>query len=365
MQSLRYEHGGNIYEMSNEYGGEQYRVLDFSANINPLGVPESIRKTITFNVENLANYPDPECRELRNGISEYLQVPANNIIAGNGASEIISLVLEAQRPGKILVPAPTFSEYSLAAEKFNIEIEYFELKEEDDFKLDIGHLMAGLPKEIEAVILCNPNNPTSQLVTKEDLLEFVAYAKKRNIFVIVDECFIELTEGSNLNSAVQYTDKYDNLFIIRAFTKLFAIPGLRLGYGIGSSNVVKKMWEKKMPWSVNMFSCCLGGVFKEEGEYLKRTALWLREEKQWLYEELCRLEQLKVFKPQTNFILMKILADGVTAEGLKTGLASRGILIRNASNFTFLNNRFFRIALKDRASNLRLVNELKSILAEE
>ncbi|MCX7842879.1 MAG: threonine-phosphate decarboxylase CobD [Clostridia bacterium] len=357
-------HGGNIYKASQLYGINTQDILDFSANINPLGIPDSVRKALAEGIDSLVNYPDPECIALRQGIGGYLDIPPENIIVGNGATEIVFLLYDSLKLRKVLIPAPAFAEYSKAAKASGCEIIYHEMREEAGFALEIPRLIDDIAADVDAIFICNPNNPTSSLISKSELIYLARQAQMRNTRVIVDEAFIELTCGGNENSIVQAVKEFDNIFIIRAFTKIFAIPGLRLGYGIGSSDIIGAMWERKQPWSVNNLACALGNVFRQEKEYLHRTSLWLKEEKERLFNELNRLGNLKVFYPQTNFILVKILDEGLTAKSLRDMMARRGILIRDASNFTFLDDRFVRVAVKDRASNEKLIDTFKSVLYE-
>jgi len=357
-------HGGNIYEASEKFGIDKKNILDYSANINPLGLPESMKEIIASSIENLVNYPDPYCNDLKAEISRYLNIGEENIIVGNGASEIIFLFFDTLHLRKVLMPAPTFSEYARAARGFNIEIDYFELREDESFRLNVDRLVSHMGNGVDALLLCNPNNPTSTLSAKEDILGLLEFARRNGIFVIIDEAFIELTVGSNENSMVEALAKFDNLFIIRAFTKVFAIPGLRLGYGLGSKTLIRKMWERKQPWSVNSLACSMGKLLAEESDYLARTRQWLEEETEWFYNELNRIPGLKVFKPQTNFVLIKILVDGFNSVKLRSEMAYKGILIRDAGNFMFLNDKFVRLAIKDRKSNVRLLSVLSETLKE-
>lgn len=355
-------HGGNIYQASKEYSINVEEIIDFSANINPLGIPAELKELIFSTVNNLEHYPDPGCTELRMDISRYLNVPQESVIVGNGASEIIYLLFETQKPKKVLIPAPSFAEYPKAAERYGTKVGYFRLNEDEDFRIDMKALTVSVDRDTEAVVLCNPNNPTSKMIEKESLVELLEFTSQRNISVIVDETFIELTPGSNLNSIVGLTARYSKLFVIRAFTKLFAIPGLRLGYGIGETGLVRKMWEIKMPWSVNSFACSAGKIFLEGKEYLLQTTEWLAAEKTWFFQQLSAYKAFKVFEPETNFILVKILDERWDARTLKEKMMARGILIRDASNFMFLNHKFFRIAIKDRQKNIAFLNALQDTI---
>lgn len=356
-------HGGNLYLESKKYGIGIKDFLDYSANINPLGIPLKLKNRLLNSLEELLNYPDPQCTALRDNIALYLNVAGDSVIIGNGASEIIYLLFEVIKPCKILIPAPTFSEYGRAAECQGIIVESYRLCEENGFKLDVDELMGNIADDIDGIFLCNPNNPTSVLTSKEDLVRLAEFALGKDIFLIIDEAFIELTVNGNENSLKDYIREFPNLFIIRAFTKIFAIPGLRLGYGLGNSDIVRKMWSSKIPWSVNSLACLAGNFLPEAGDYLEKTKDWLRTEIKWFYDELCKFAGLKVFEPQTNFILLNILNNSITVKDLKEFMVLHGVLIRDASNFQFLDQRFFRLAVKDRNANLIVLDLLKQIIS--
>lgn len=357
-------HGGDIYSAAKLYGYDIQDILDYSANINPLGVPKGLKEKIISSIDSLVNYPDTECTVLKAAISKYLSIQCDNIIPGNGASELIYLLFEVLSPKKVVIPAPSFCEYAKAAGRYGSLIHYIKLREENDFRLDILELINSMSSDTDAIMLCNPNNPTSTLASKDDLIYLFEYTRKKNIYVIVDEAFIELTEGSNGNSIVSCVKDFDNLFVLRAFTKIFAIPGLRLGYLIGNREKIKLMWDKKIPWSVNSIASCVGEYLGESFGYLQKTQEWLSNERLWFYHELSKINGIKVFKPNTNFVLIKLLDLYASSSEVKEFLAQRGILIRNADNFEFLNDRFIRVAIKDRESNSKFLNTFESVIKE-
>lgn len=358
-------HGGDIYGATEEYGWDRNEILDYSANINPLGVPEELKELIISSLDGLVHYPDTECRALKKAISAYMKVPEECIIVGNGETEIIFLLFEVLQPSKVLIPAPTFSEYAEAARRYGAEITYFELKQEDGFRLDFTKLIEQFEEGVDAVVLCNPNNPTSTLIPKKELEKLIRSARDKNVKVVIDEAFIELTEGDNSNSTADLVGEYENLFILRAFTKIFAIPGLRLGYGIGDFSLVKRMWDKKLPWSVNSMASCVGEYLGNSREYLKASAMWLKAEKSPFVSELCRIHGIQVFLPEANFILLKLTDERLTSEKLCGEMAKRGVLIRDASNFKYLDDSFVRIAIKDRESNSRFIKTLREVVERD
>lgn len=353
------EHGGNIHRASEVLGRGIHEILDFSANINPLGIPRPLKEALIANIDAMMHYPDPEYRRLRSRLSDYTGVPSGSIIPGNGSSELIFLLLRTLKPKDILIPAPSFSEYEKAAADAGIAMRVFELREEEGFRLNTERLTRELSAGIECVLLCNPNNPTSTLISYEEMALIVEHARRCGTMVIIDEAFIELTVGGASNSVVDLVKRYDNLFIIRAFTKVFAVPGMRLGYGVGGEELVARMRLKQQPWSVNSLAACAGDFLAGAGEYLHRTSAWLAKEKEWLCKGLSGIRGVEAFRPDSNFVLVRLPDAGPDAGTLKDRMAKRGVLIRDASNFRFLSKRYIRVAVRDRASNRRLVEALR------
>ncbi|HBE76778.1 MAG TPA: threonine-phosphate decarboxylase [Firmicutes bacterium] len=354
-------HGGNVYKAAARFGLDREALLDFSANINPLGTPEILQGLLREKVAELNQYPDPDSMNLRTSIARYLSVPAEKIIIGNGASEIISLLFGTLKPRKVLLVTPTFSEYEQAAIRAGAMIEYFFLQSAADFQADLD-LLAKKVRTVDCLMICNPNNPTSTLLTVEQLRFLAEAATQSGISMIVDEAFIELTPGGNNNSLVAYLAEYPTLFLIRAFTKIFAVPGLRVGYGLGDPALTRRMKGNQPPWSVNLLADCIADFLPQAGAYLEQTQDWLNVELKWIAESFRQIPFLKVFEPRANFILAEIVSD-LKASDLQERLVKQGILIRNAGNFQGLNEKYFRVAVRDRESNLVLINRLRKILS--
>ena len=383
-------HGGNIYKIFREKNIKE--ILDYSSNINPYGIPESLKKRITENLEILERYPDPDYVELRQKLSNLNKVNLSDIILGNGATEIIFLFMKVINPKKILIVSPTFGEYERAVkateisgdtvslsssngdnkniENKKIEIEYFELKESDDFKLNIGNLKNELENKYDLLIICNPNNPTGKFLKLAQTEEILKECNKYNTKLFIDEAFIEFLEDGMKESIINTEGNKKNLFVTRAFTKFFAIPGLRLGYGMYfDKELEKKISEKKEPWSVNNFAEMAGLTVLDDAEYIEKTLKWIAEEKIYMYEKLNKISGMKVYETEVNFITGKIdeklFSEGVNVKILREKMLEQGILIRDASNFKFLDERFFRLAIKDRASNERVIEVMKEIFREK
>ena len=383
-------HGGNIYKVFREKNIKE--ILDYSSNINPYGIPESLKKRITENLEVLERYPDPDYVELRQKLANLNKVNLSDIILGNGATEIIFLFMKVINPKKILIVSPTFGEYERAVkateisgdtvslsssngdnkniENKKIEIEYFELKESDDFKLNIGNLKNELENKYDLLIICNPNNPTGKFLKLAQTEEILKECNKYDTKLFIDEAFIEFLADGMKESIINTEENKKNLFVTRAFTKFFAIPGLRLGYGMYfDKELEKKISEKKEPWSVNNFAEMAGSTVLDDAEYIEKTLKWIAEEKKYMYEKLNEISGMKVYETEVNFITGKIdeklFSEGVNVKILREKMLEQGILIRDASNFKFLDERFFRLAIKDRESNKRVIEAIKEIFRGE
>ena len=345
-------HGGNIYRFERE--GKD--VLDYSSNINPLGVPQKFIDIAKENFDKLTNYPDPYYIELREKIGEHNSVTKENIIVGNGATEILFLYMRAVKPKKVLVLAPCFSEYVRALKSVGAQIEYFELKEKNNFYPDIQTLKKKLEgQHYDLFLFCNPNNPTGQLIKFDDVKDLAAICKKQDMKIFIDEAFIEFVENWKEKTAALLKNK--DVFIMRAFTKFFAIPGLRLGYSISfDEELMNKLQAEKEPWSVNTFANLAGLVMLDDKDYIKKSEKWVAEEKNFLYKELSKNKNLKVYKSECNFLLIKLLT--TTSQEIQTKLLEKNILVRDASNFQFLDESYIRVAVKDREKNLKLIESL-------
>ena len=382
-------HGGNIYKVFREKNLKE--ILDYSSNINPYGIPESLKSRIIENLEILERYPDPDYVELREKLAHLNKVDMSDIVLGNGATEIIFLFMKVINPKKILIVSPTFGEYERAVkavgtsrnsidlscsddnkniENKKIEIEYFELKESDDFKLNIGNLKNELEKKYDLLIICNPNNPTGKFLKLAETEEILKECNKYDTKLFIDEAFIEFLADGMKESIINTEENKKNLFVTRAFTKFFAIPGLRLGYGMYfDKELEKKISEKKEPWSVNNIAEMAGLTVLDDTEYIEKTLKWIVEEKIYMYEKLNEISGIKSYETEVNFITGKIdeklFSEGLNVKVLREKMLEQGILIRDASNFKFLDERFFRLAIKDRESNKRVIEVLREIFRGE
>jgi len=355
-------HGGDVERVCREYGLIPEQILDYSANINPLPLPQGMSEYIAANLDSLARYPDREYHRLRKALARYTGCPASWIMVGNGATELIYLAAKALRPSKVLIPGPSFADFSRAFTIQGSKVDLFPLREEADFKLDVPAFIAQMAQGYEAVVLCNPNNPTGQLLRREELLEIVTAAKNLKSWVLLDETFIEFVANSDQVSLLQDLAHYDNLLILRALTKYFGVPGLRLGYGLAKPDLLNKLEALQEPWTVNAMAALLGPWLLEQQDYIESTRQWITRERPFFLARLREIKQLKVFEGQANFILCKLLTRGWNVKALQRSLEGLGIMIRDASSFPGLNDKFFRLAVRERTDNLQVAGELDEFL---
>lgn len=351
-------HGGDIYS-AKEKGIED--VLDFSANINPKGLPERVKQAIIDGIGSCVNYPDPLCRELTSAISDFEGIDREYIICGNGAADIIFRFALALKPKKALVLAPTFAEYEIALDTVECETVHFELREEEDFQVKEKYLEE-LDSSYDVIFLCNPNNPTGQLISKVLLEKVLKICVEKNIIMVLDECFIEFVENDEQYTMKSYIEKCKNLFILKAFTKSYAMPGLRLGYGLSShKELLRKITDMGQPWAVSVPAQIAGVQALKEKEYLEESLKEIRIERQYLVAELNKLG-IKNYNPAANYIFIKIdETSRYEISTFKDKLLKKGIIIRDCSNYIGLREGYYRIAVKSHHANERLIDALKSI----
>lgn len=351
------KHGGDIYTASEILGNPD--VMDFSANINPLGVPDSVREAIIQNIDRLKNYPDPKSRKLREAIGEFHGINPDQIVCGNGGADIIFRLVYSICPKKAIIPVPTFSEYGEALEKCGSEVNYFQMS----YPFCVNYtLFDELKKgEYDFLVICNPNNPTGSLIDNNLMSEIMNYTKENNIYVLVDECFYDMTDDEmGIYSLISAFGNYPNLIILKSMTKLYAIPGLRLGYGISSdTELVNKIATIGQPWSVNVMAELAGCAALKDYIYRSKSIQYLKTEREYLYNGLKKLG-FDVWKPNANYIFFR--AEGFN--NLDELLLSKNILLRHCDTYKGLSSEYYRAAVKSRVENNYLLHSMKKILTE-
>ena len=362
MEHKEHFHGSDLEKIEKIYGIKKEELVSFSANVNPLGLSPLVKKELSQNLDCLTAYPDREYSDLRKAISSYVNSIPENICVGNGASELISLLSKVCKPKKALILGPTYSEYEHSLGLAGGMCDYFELKETDNFVLDKENLIKSLKAGYDLCVLCNPNNPTSALIEKDVLKEICESVKENNVLLMVDETYMEFVDDKKDASAVSLTFDYKNLIVLRGVSKFFASPGLRLGYAVTSNtDLIKRVNELQVPWSVNSLAEVAGKVMFSDKEYIKNTKEYVSIERERIFERLSKIKSLKVYKPTCNFILCKIISGNVEANDLFDAAIKEKCMIRDCADFNFLDESFFRFCFMKKDDNDRLLNVIEKL----
>ncbi|MEW5693516.1 MAG: threonine-phosphate decarboxylase CobD [Candidatus Hydrogenedentota bacterium] len=354
-------HGGNLREAKERFKLAEKKFIDFSANINPLGFPTKIKTIIEKNINQIACYSDPEYREFKLTLAEKINVSPHNILVGNGSMELIFLSIMCLLPQKVLIPIPTFSEYERAAKMINCDCIFLRCKQSRNFQIDINEMIKYLPR-VDLIFLCNPNNPTGTLIPKAEILYLLKKCLRYNVFLIIDETFINFLTDADKVTLIKEASKNSKLLVIRSLTKIFAIPGLRLGYIVGNKRLINNISRYQPTWSVNTFAQLVGKEVLNDTRFISQTYELINKEREILFRNLKEIKGIIPFSSKTNFILAQLTNPRINSNELYNFLGKNGILIRDCSNFRGLNNRFIRICVRTRKENLKLINNIKKIL---
>ena len=367
-----YVHGGDKYGLSGQAktlndsgdaGSNSLEIIDFSANTNPLGMPEKVVKAAMESIINSESYPDPFNRKLTEKICEFesklagYKVEKDWVVCGNGAADLIFRGAFVSDLKKVLVLAPTFSEYEEALKQKNVQVVHYYLKKENEFSLTEDFLKE-MDESIDGIFICNPNNPVGNLVDKRLLFEILKKAKENNILLFLDECFLELTGELSSRSLVGQLKDFENLIILKAFTKTYAMAGLRLGYLLTSNvELADRIFNCGQPWSVSTPAQAAGVVALDQVEYVSRSIEYIVNERSCLQREL---EQMgcQVFSGAANYIFF-YHKDG---KRFVDEMKKRGILVRDCENYQGLYEGYMRIAVRNREENKVFIERAKEVL---
>ncbi|WIV11818.1 threonine-phosphate decarboxylase CobD [Proteiniborus sp. MB09-C3] len=340
------------------YGEDHQEITDFSVNINPLGVPELLIEALKKELEEMVRYPEIDGISGREFLAHHLGLKSENFILGNGATELIYLFARSIRAEKVLIVKPTFTEYSKAFELAGSSIYNYYTKEED-FTLQIEELISTIDHiKPNVLVICNPNNPTGVFTESKELIPVLDKLKEINAYLFIDESFIDFTDKE---SCMSFVEEY-NIFILRSMTKIYAVPGLRIGYGIGREDIVSKLNEMKEPWTINSLALRSIPLLLKDDQYLKQTQQWYFEEKQFLYNELRSIPDIKIIPSETNFFLIKLLRH--TSESLKEYLLDKKIFVRSCKDFEGLSDKYIRIAVRKREENMKIIYAIKKYMEQ-
>ena len=341
-----------LYHTQNPHGGDVYDgeiQLDFSANTNPYGTPQAVLDAMSAVLSRVHQYPDPYCREL----VEFEAVPKDWVLCGSGAAELIYSYCEALRPGRAMELAPTFSEYSLALERVGCQVERYSLKKENYFSLTEDFLPALERSRPDVLFLCNPNNPTGQVIGLPLLEKILDVCEEQGTCLFVDECFLDLSDdGVSLKS---HLGEHPNLFILKAFTKSYGMAGVRLGYCLcAQGQLLEEMSHTVQPWNVSTLAQSAGVAALHERAFLQRTRALIPVERQWLQSQLEALG-FWVCPSKANYLLFQ------GSQDLWEQLRKQGIAIRSCGNYHGLGTGWYRIAVRLHGENECLIRAMKEV----
>lgn len=349
---IKYTHGGDIYKYEN-------KILDFSANINPLGMPESAKSAIINSIDKYQTYPDYSSRKLRNALSNFYDFDGDKIVCGNGAADLIFRICLALRPKNVLIPSPTFSEYEEAVEVSGGVVHHHSLRELENFDVTF-EILNSIDKDTDMLFLCSPNNPTGRAIDLELVESILTRMRQNKGTLVLDQCFVHFLVEEDEYFAINLLKKYDNFIILGAFTKIFAMAGLRLGYALfGSKNLAAKIQNTLQPWSVSTVASEAGCAALNR-VFVDKTKDYVKSQREFLTNAISDIG-LKVFESQANYMLIKS-SENILDRDLADEALKHGVLIRKCSNFRGLSPSFFRIAVRTEEENKTLIKVFREII---
>lgn len=358
----RYEHGGDIFGTARRMGIDSETLLDFSASINPLGMPEGVKKAILGAVDRLAHYPDPYSEPLREAIAAYHGVSSGEILPVNGSTELIFMLPRLIAGNRALIIAPAFSEYANALAAAGWEIQHHILSADEGFTLNLDSLKTRMAAGYDMLFLCNPGNPSGCLYSRDEITQVMALCRDRGVFLVLDEAFIDFCgeEASMLRELVAAGKGV----VLRSLTKFYAIPGLRLGYAAASADICGQLADIRGPWSVNTLAQSAGLAALSDSVFREAAREFVVCEREHLSRLLADIPGVTPCVGAANYLLVR-LDDRVPVSGLCRSLLVRhGILVRDCSSFAGVEHGFFRVAVRLQEHNMFLAESIKEVLLE-
>ena len=370
-------HGGNIFQFAHEQRIEPYEVVDFSANINPLGPSQRGLDALNAQLRYISHYPDATNDDVLNAIADTYEMDKHQIIVGNGAAELLYAICRLPGYTGAFVPAPGFSEYKEALEASKIPVRdiFYRPWEDDNGKpyFEVPYLaLETFAAELKGqdgriiVFLGNPNNPDGTLLDKDHIRTVASMLKDANSLLVIDESFIDFVGNDplqdNEHSMRSLVNEFDNIIIVHSFTKFYAVPGLRIGAAFANETLITQLQQYIPSWSVNTLAQAYTKAALNDVDYIKRTKQELNEERAFMYNALDDIEGITVYPPSANFILFQVNQEGITANYINEELKKYNMIVRNCDSYVGLTNHWVRIAIKDHDTNIKLVDKLTNIL---
>lgn len=364
LASAQRTHGGNPWSLMREHGCAADQILDFSIDVNPLGMPESVRAVVLNHLPDLERYPDPEAVALRRALASFHGIPNEQVVVGNGSAELIMLVMRLRPRSKVALMAPTFTEYAWAAEQAGAAVLHHHLEEAQGFRPEFSaEAWAAMAREADMLVLCNPNNPTGVAVPNDQMRWLADQCRRHDCLLVVDEAYVELTDRPQDWTVLPPASGDESLIVLRSLTKCFAVPGLRLGYAVAAEPLVDALRALQQPWPLNSFAPAVGVELLAQHDYLARSRQALGQWRQALFQALSEMPGLTPYPTTANFIFCKLTAPAWASSQLAQHLARQGLLIRACDDFSGVEpDRFIRVAIRTQADNDRLVSALREAL---
>ena len=355
-----FEHGGTIFAVARELGISPGELLDFSASINPLGPPPGVWPAIEEAFSWVGHYPDTACTGLRLLLAEKLGVAPEQLVVGNGSTELIHLIPRQGRFSRkrALLVAPTFSEYGHGLELAGWSFDYLFLSPGDGFALELSRVEERLGGGYDLLYLCNPGNPTGRLYSRDEVGALLGLCREAGTFCVLDEAFMDFCEDG---AALPLLARNDGFLILRSMTKFYGFPGIRLGYALGSGKIIAELERLRPPWSVGTLAQAAGMAALADRGHGENTVALVTAERGRLAEGLAGMPGVKVYPGAANYLLGELTCGGTAGE-LARRLLGRRILIRDCSNFPGLNGRFFRVAVRGAVENGLLLEGIAATL---
>lgn len=342
---------------------EQYDTVLFNSNINPHGIPDSVRKVILDNIDSINKYPDVYYGNLKTAVSEYAHAPLNNIVMGNGSSDLLRLFAALIMPKKSLLLVPCSSEYEKVLSAYGSELIYYELPEENEFNFDVMDLLTKLDSSIDMIVISNPNNPTSKKISRDDIEILTDACKKLGIFLLVDEMYIEFIDNYEEYTSIPLTERFDNLAVMRAVSKFFAVPGLRFNYAIMNNPELMSLIDATTTKNnISTLSAIAAIEMFNDRKYIEESRSTIHTERSLVFLAMSTCKTIKLYQPDANFMLCKLLKEDLTASAVADYCNLRGIVIRKCDNIRGLGNKYIRFCFMNPKQNDLMVNTILEIV---
>jgi threonine-phosphate decarboxylase len=356
-------HGGNVHKIARERRISVERIVDFSANINPLGFSHAGLRAIRSALKQIVHYPDPDCWNLRQVLARQCSIDPDMILVGNGSTELIHLLPRALAIESALIMGPTFEEYAHALIDAGSAVQYVHARGEEGFRPPFKEVLLRLSStrtKFDALFLCNPNNPTGQAMNRSAVCELADAIDRQDGWLIVDEAFIDYCR---MQSVVSMLNAHPRMIVLRSLTKFYAMPGLRIGYLIGASKVVDRLRNRQPPWSVNSLVQEVACSALHDHTFAIQSRTFMKRERARFICGLRTISVLRIYPSVANFVLIELPASTCAGE-VTDRLASEGVLVRDCSTLPGLTAQMIRVAVKTGKENRRLIAALRVCLTK-